>query len=511
MSNAPSARQAGDDYQAYRFWMSAADMLRPTSRIGAVGYETGAYRAFDDTVVKYTQPRIHAHGIHVEADYLQIKHSVNYGKAITAEALIDPAFSGAEAVSFLERLRDAVGAMPAGMSHRFVLLTPRPLDPNDVLARLVSSSDGSINCDALFGGKTRNSLTGAVRARWASKLGLGAEKDLVPILQRLMIDVLPQNIQRVIEDLNARLEAAGLQSWPEAHRANPYPQLIRRLRAEGKQWFTGACIKAAANQDGLLLPEKPSATFGKRLGIRTFARWAENMEDKADAFLCLCEHYVDRQIRSPELWDSAITPLLIEFLKKHVAPGTCCLLDLQALSSVAFLAGYLLEPKLNVNISIVQDRGCTPWQLDLSRLNSVPDEWDQRVTCETDGGHLVVGIGLTRPVADDVVAYARTKFSAGVRMVHLSPQCGCGQKVILNATHAYGLAQHAIDRVAALRKQHDVRGPTHFFVSAPNIFTFFLGQLARPLGQIRLYEYAFGSGRTGAYLLSFHVHDGLRL
>lgn len=39
------------------------------------------------------------------------------------------------------------------------------------------------------------------------------------------------------------------------------------------------------------------------------------------------------------------------------------------------------------------------------------------------------------------------------------------------------------------------RGPTrakvHFFIAAPNGFTFILGRLARPLGAIQLYEHDF--------------------
>ena len=77
MGTAVTARQQGDDYQAYHFWMLAAEMLRPTARIAEVGYEVGDYKSFDDVAVKYAQPRIHAHGIEIDADYFQIKFSVN--------------------------------------------------------------------------------------------------------------------------------------------------------------------------------------------------------------------------------------------------------------------------------------------------------------------------------------------------------------------------------------------------------------------------------------------------
>jgi hypothetical protein len=36
MSTAVTARQQGDDYQGYHFWMLAAEMLRPTAKIAEV-------------------------------------------------------------------------------------------------------------------------------------------------------------------------------------------------------------------------------------------------------------------------------------------------------------------------------------------------------------------------------------------------------------------------------------------------------------------------------------------
>jgi hypothetical protein len=48
---------------------------------------------------------------------------------------------------------------------------------------------------------------------------------------------------------------------------------------------------------------------------------------------------------------------------------------------------------------------------------------------------------------------------------------------------------------------------THLFVAAPNGFTFFLGQLARPLGALRLYEYDFGAGMPGAYAPSIDLSE----
>jgi len=511
MSSAVSARQQGDDYQAYHFWMLAAEMLRPTAKIAEVGYEVGDYKSFDDVAVKYTRPRIHAHDIEVEADYFQIKFSVNYGKAITAEALVDPSFVGAQTVSFLERLRDAVQKIPTGASHRFVLVTPRPPDPIDALSTLLNASNGSINCDALFQGKTKRSRMGKVRELWASKLRFKDETKLVPILKRLKIACWPENLQDIISHLNARLEAAGLKSWPEASRANPYPQLIRSLCAEGKTWFTQECIREAATREGLMSSSILPSVSGTHLGIRTFMRWAENMEDETDSMLCLCGHFVDRYIRSPELWTSEIIPSVTRFLRSNVRPGGNYVIDLQVLTSVAFLTGYLLDPKLNVKLAIVQDRGNIPWEVDPNRTNEVADRWEKHITFVDNGSDLVAGISISRPVTDDVTAYISEASLRVKEVVSLEPQGGPGQKTIVDATDAYGLAQHIVNYLSKIRKEKGITGPTHLFLAAPNVFSFFLGQLARPLGEIKLYEYDFGSGETGAYTPSLNIKHELRL
>lgn len=512
MSTAVTARQQGDDYQAYHFWMLAAEMLRPTAKIAEVGYEVGDYKSFDDVAVKYARPRIHAHGIKVDASYFQIKFSVNYGKAITAEALVDPSFVGAQSVSFLERLRDAVQNMPAGASHRFVLITSRLPDPNDPLSTLLNTSKGSINCDALFQGMTPKSRMGRVRELWASKLDLKDELELVPILQRLQIDVWPHNLQRIIAELNTRLELAGLQSWPDANRANPYPKLIQALCSEGKRWFTGNCIRKAAEHDGLAIAGSHwAASTSTRLGIRTFMRWAESMEDETDAMLCLCGHFVDRYIRSSELWDTEIIPSIINFLRSNVRPCGNYVIDLQVLTSVAFLTGYLLDPKLNVKLAIVQDRGSIPWEVDPNRISGVSDRWEKHITSVDNGSDLVAGISISRPVTDDVTAYISEASLRVKEVVSLEPQGGPGQKTIVDATDAYGLAQHIVNYLSKIRKEKGITGPTHLFLAAPNVFSFFLGQLARPLGEIKLYEYDFGSGETGAYTPSLNIKHELRL
>jgi hypothetical protein len=107
MAQAVVARRQGDDFQARLFWLHAARLLDPAGDVASVAYETGP-KAFDDVLVSYDParaPQDHAGSLLVR-DHLQCKWHVRPDEFGYAE-LIDPAFSGAQAVSFLQRARDA--------------------------------------------------------------------------------------------------------------------------------------------------------------------------------------------------------------------------------------------------------------------------------------------------------------------------------------------------------------------------------------------------------------------
>jgi hypothetical protein len=52
------------------------------------------------------------------------------------------------------------------------------------------------------------------------------------------------------------------------------------------------------------------------------------------------------------------------------------------------------------------------------------------------------------------------------------------------------------------RTPEERRGTLHLFISGPNAFLFYLGQLAHGLGRIPFYEFAFAGGPPGGYVAS---------
>ncbi|QNN21732.1 hypothetical protein HED60_05425 [Planctomycetales bacterium ZRK34] len=338
MNRAVTARQQGDDYQAYLFWMTVGDMLQPTAKISEVGYEVDLYTSLDDIAIRFSQPRIHGNSIQIDANFIQVKYSVDYGHPLTWRGLMDPGLINATQYSFLQRLQNAVRTMQDNAkSHLFTLYSPWAIPPDDPLAELINTTDGSINFDKLFKGKSELSKMGEVRYAWREHLGLANDQELIPILERLQIKLCVDDMQTIVSHLNARLSAGGLHPWCDASRVNVYPPLIRKLYAEGRSWFDASTIRDAAKHEGLLVNPTPAHSLGTQLGIRSFNRFAENMEDETDSMLCLTPHFTNRQIKSGDLWAGAILPEVQTFLNTHVKSNGQYVIHIQALSGVVGL------------------------------------------------------------------------------------------------------------------------------------------------------------------------------
>ncbi len=91
-----------------------------------------------------------------------------------------------------------------------------------------------------------------------------------------------------------------------------------------------------------------------RVGIRSFLRWAENLEDDTDAMLDLLQWFNGRSIRFPELWQQQIYPAVEGFLSRTLRPGQRCHIHLHTHASIAFAAGYCLDSKSGIDVAVIQ-------------------------------------------------------------------------------------------------------------------------------------------------------------
>jgi hypothetical protein len=287
------------------------------------------------------------------------------------------------------------------------------------------------------------------------------------------------------------------------------------------EWATPVILLNAG--DGRLIDpaalesQRPATAEGARplhLAIRSLIEsspahppaWGKPSEQAADRLLSLSSSFDGRKVRRPELWKKRVLPKLQRFLAQAAGEDRPLLIDLAAHQSLAFAAGYYLEVKAGVDVSVRQ-RGGRPtedWHLLHGAIPAAP-LWRELEDFWIGGGpDLAVAIEIARPVEADVRRWmagqsAAERLPIG-RLLRASIHPAPGQTQILSGRHAFALAEQLEAWIWA-RSAGNRKRTVHLFASAPNGFLFALGRLARNLGKIQLYEYDFGG--QGLYLPSF--------
>jgi hypothetical protein len=85
-----------------------------------------------------------------------------------------------------------------------------------------------------------------------------------------------------------------------------------------------------------------------------------------DRILSLSASFEGRYIRAPALWGMEVVPKLRRFLADGVAAGRSMILDMATHASIAFAAGYFLDLKLGVRVTVAQRgiSGTSEWRVD---------------------------------------------------------------------------------------------------------------------------------------------------
>ena len=513
MSSASSARQLGDEAHQYLFWQFAGRMLA-ARQITAVGFETGEFTAFDDVGVKYAKPRPDGLGGYFDEDHIQSKFSVAGGKVLTGEGLTDPELINATKFSLLERLRDAVDqAKKDGRRCSFTLSSPWPIEQGSLLAKMVDASQGALRLDLLFAGKTMNSESGRLRKYWADRLGLDMDDEtgLRRILGPLRINRETRTLDQIRSHVSDILPSAGLRPIDDCGRTDPYPLLAQRLHREGGRWFGADELIEACKHEGLWVGKPEPPQLITKLGIRTFKRFADDLEDRTDEMICLTEFFSDRHIRDAGLWEEKVLPGLRSFLSSTLNTGRSYRLLLPAVGSVAFATGYLAEPKLGASFEIEQsgvggtkvwkcgtaDGTDAGWTVDISDLGRAGDEF-------------AVAISVTHPVAEAVRSFVEPQLSGVGTLLNIALP-STGHDSVRNGSHAFSIVKEAVDLIRSHRIAAGATGRVHLFWAAPNAMAFMVGQLARPLGPITLYEFDFEGTVNGSYSPSLSLNPSIRL
>jgi hypothetical protein len=512
MSSSSSARQLGDEAQQYLFWLWAARMLA-NNEITAVGYETGYFKAFDDVGVRYKRQRTDGLGGFIDEDHFSAKFSVAGGKVLTGESLADPAMINADTISLLERLKDAVDKADAEKRKcRFILWSPWPIEQNSLFSKLIESGQGALKLKLLFEGKTERSESWRLRDFWAKRLGV--ESDNVTELERILKPLRIQSEFRTFDNIRAdladKLPMAGLKTVTNATRSDPYCTLIQRLSREGPRWFTLDDLELACKHDDLWIGRPQLKSPATRIGIRSFLRFAEGLEDDTDEMTCLAHLFSGRNLKPQHSWNGDVLPSILSFLNSIVKPGGLYEVYLPSVGSIAFTCGYLSEPKLGATFSVIQATvgGRKAWQCGVSENSNFG--WTKR---EVEFNHgqdqLAVSLSVTHSISADVDNFVSDNLKGVVRILHLSAPV-VGHSALRDGSHTFDAAQEAVNRIAELCRTSKFER-LHIFWAAPNAFAFMFGQLSRLIGRIVLYEFDFESIDHRRYQESLTLDPSLRL
>jgi hypothetical protein len=504
VANAVIPRMQGDDYQARFFWLQACRLFQPFTKVCHVGYELALVKSFDDVVVKYSEPLYLERGDLVEADYYQIKFHVNQAGAFTCSAFIDPAFINAKSVSLLQRLRTAQRTFaPDGVGCRLIIVSPWIVHPDDPLAVLVSNNGGEFHLDKLFDGTGERSQMGQVRKMWRDHLGID-DDELRTALRPLRVYKNAPTLVGISEDLNQRLHELGFVPVDAGQVAHPYDDLIKKLLAQGTNEFTREVLTSVTEREKLRRAQTISDAPGpKPIGIRSFMRWAEHMEDETADMLCLVKHFDGRQIRTDRSWSDHILPEVNQFISKHCSSADPILLALDAHASIAFAAGYCVGSKSGADIALIQRTrtGKHIWRHEQPVASNHAGWSITEIQHRAAAPEVALAINITHDVVGDVKDYVeRTQPNVGrILSCTIQPRPGAGS--LIDAAHATALAEELASLLKRRTREERVAN-LHIFASAPNAFMFILGQMAQAFGSCTIYEYDFDSSALGAYQAS---------
>jgi hypothetical protein len=502
MAEAVVARRDGDDFQARLFWLHGALLLDPQGNIARVGYETGP-KAFDDVLIGYElarAPQDHA-GIPVLRDHLQCKWHVRPNEFGFAE-LTDPAFSGAQAISFLQRARDAqLLHAPDGIGARFRLVTNWRLRHQDPLMKIVLAQWHALDLIRLFDGKDGSAMA-KVRRAWRAHLE-SDDTALHRVLRTLGITQRLESGEDLRERLNDRFAATGLIRVTNAEAGFFYDDLIAKLHAQGRKEFDRASFRDMCEQEKLF--DHHDTRNPVSIGVRSFMHPIDNLEARADRTLNLVPHFSGRFIRDEAAWNATVFPELHAFVLEAVREIDHFRLLVDAHVSLAFGIGAILNMKSGKTIEIEQRTGGRRfWSpTDLPFDPTWPGlffEIDQ----VGQGGDLAIAISFAHDITRDVRATVQSLPDVG-RILHVRLATGASGRSVICGCHAQHLADALLAKIREETGVLSRRSTMHIFYAGPNAFAFLLGQKEPALGRVVVYEWDFEGTGHGTY------RPGLRL
>ncbi|AIS32355.1 hypothetical protein BRM9_1541 [Methanobacterium formicicum] len=506
MNRAINARDQGDDYQRLFFWFYALKMFYPHTGVEKVVYESDNVKSFDDIVVYYKEDKPCLDSAHnpINIDFFQVKFHVTNDNAFTWDGLMDPKLINAKSVSIMERLRNAQKTYNRN-GVRFILVSPWTVNPNDNLSKIVSNRENEIRIDKLFDGRPRTKMA-KMRQKMIKHLGISTDDELERILLPFRIWHSSFSSERLMELINFELLYLGFKPIENNSVLNPYLNLIKQWSLDGISEFTKEFIIEECKREGLYLGNKSSDSEYIDVGIRSFYRRAENMQDETEDMLCLLKFFNERYIKDDYFWNTDIFGEINDFTIKLI-PENKYRLHLDTHLSIAFVAGYLLDSKSGINICPVQKTliGIEDWCLEEDSNKGYTELKDEEIYLSKEKKDVALALGLTHDILHDVEEYIKDQEIDISKIIYCNVGGKSGHDVIKDAKHAKNLAGRVSTVLKERRDIKERRNKLHVFAACPVSFMFYLGKLSRSFGKVILYENDLEGNSDMMYSASFEL------
>lgn len=503
MTQAVVVRRDGDAFQARVFWLKAARLLDPGSPIIRVGFESGP-KGFDDVWVDY-DPKAgpSTYGlVPLGREHTQCKWHGKPGD-YGYEALVDPEFINANAVSFLQRGHKAqVGYTVPDQGARFRLLTNWRVEKADPLRQLLNLRSDTLRLERLYTGGDRSAM-GKVRKLWREHLSL-TDAELRNLASVLAFSETTESLDDIRHRLDELFQMVGLRRVPENESAFGYDDLPFQWTAQGRLEFDRTTFRAVCEREGLLIG--PQIDGPKVYGVKSFEHKTDRLEDRCAAVLDLLGSFNERQIRPESDWAMVLYPVLSAFLTSAAQESERLRLILDAHLTLSFAAGSVVDIKSGRAVELEQRSiGKAVWSADDVLLDLSWVDWDfQSKKFSAQGTDIAVAISLTHNTATAVEEYVTRALPSVSTLVLAQPNGGPGARAVQSGHHAFRLAE-ALTATIRSSKAPGVKSHVHLFMAAPGGFAFFLGQRHVAIGPLTLYEFDFEAEKDGSYELSLSL------
>ncbi len=242
------------------------------------------------------------------------------------------------------------------------------------------------------------------------------------------------------------------------------------------------------------------------IGIRSFFRGAENLDNKTDNMICFLDKFDGRYLKKEYSWNHDVYSMLEEFIKETINGEVEYELLLDTHTSIAFAAGRLLDSKTGINVIPKQKTatGIQIWDVDNQDNNEYPTWEVSPETISEDSFDTVIVLNVTHDIYSDVKQYInKAKIKVG-RVINCYLSTKPSNLAIVNGTHAKILSNSLFD-IISQRSYEEKFGVLHIFSSVPVGFMFFLGQVSRGFGKCILYEHDFEKIKDGLYIPSISL------